>query len=257
MNKITFLSSNIDRYEDLPQRIDKIKQTFANKLYDFYLLQEIYDDKDLKYITPDDYYSLPVSICGNSIISKFKPIKSSVIDLGEVDAISAHYDVRGNIFQVVSTHFAWGTAKEHKRIENAYNLDMELSKTTPFYLNHEKQDIFTIIGGDLNSEPDSATLRFLLGKDIYKGYSTQYIDSFSKDNISKYTSSPKNKYFIRTALNNNFPNPEMLPERRIDYILSRGYNYGRVGSPIKSQILSDDPAYYYSDHYPIEAEIMG
>ena len=78
MSKITFLSSNIDRYEDLTQRIDKIKQTFANKLYDFYLLQEIYDDKDLKYITPDGYYSLPVSICGNSIISKFKPIKSSI-----------------------------------------------------------------------------------------------------------------------------------------------------------------------------------
>ena len=257
MKKIKILSSNIDRYEDLPQRIDKIKKAFNNKLYDFYLLQEIYDDNDLKYITPKNYYSLPVSKCGNSIISRIKPNNSFVIDLEEVDAICGQYDINGNNFQVISTHFTWGTARENKRVENAYRLDMEIAKTTPFYLNHEKQDIFTILGGDLNSEPDSATLRFLLGKDLYKGYSTQYIDSFSGANKNIYTSSPKNKYFIRTALNNNFPNPKMLPERRIDYILSRGYNYGRVGSPLRSKILSTDPIYYYSDHYPIEAEIIG
>lgn len=256
MKKINFLSSNIDRFEDLPQRIDKIKKALNNKLYDFYLLQEIYDDKDLKYITPKNYYYLPVSKCGNSIISKVKPNNSFVIDLDDVDAICGQYMINNHKFQIISTHFTWGTAKENKRLENAYKLDMEIAKTTPFYLNHEKQEIFTILGGDLNSEPDSATLRFLLGKDIYKGHSTQYIDSFLVDNKNIYTSTPKNKYFIRTALNNNFPNPKLLPERRIDYILSRGYNYGRVGSPLGSKILSTDPIYYYSDHYPIEAEII-
>ena len=123
MKNIKFLSSNIDRYEDLPKRIDKIKKAFNNKLYDFYLLQEIYDDNDLKYITPKNYYSLPVSNCGNSIISRIKPNNSFVIDLEEVDAICAQYDINGNNFQVISTHFTWGTARENKRVENAYRLD--------------------------------------------------------------------------------------------------------------------------------------
>lgn len=256
MNKkyIKILSSNLDHNPDFVTRKEIIKKTFANNNFDFYALQEIDNIEDIKYILPNNYNYLKPTKGGNTIISKTKAIKSYTVKLGDVDAICGLYNLGCHTFLVISTHFTWGTGKEQLRLENAYTLNKFIEKISPLDANKSKNEIYTILAGDLNSEPDHTTIRYLTGKDTYRKSSTQFTDPFAsfKEN---FTSSNKNKFFIRTAKENNFLYPELIPDRRIDYILLRGFAHGRVGAGYDPIIHNKEP-YLYSDHYPISIKVI-
>jgi len=256
MNKkyIKILSSNLDHNPDFVTRKEIIKKTFTNNNFDFYALQEIDNIKDIKYILPNSYHYLKPTKGGNTIISKKKAIKSYTVKLGDVDAIRGLYDLGCHTFLVISTHFTWGTGKEQLRLENAYILNKFIEQKAPLDANKSKNVIYTILAGDLNAEPDHKTIRYLTGKDTYRKSSTQFTDPFAycKEN---FTSSNKNKFFIRTAKENNFLYPELIPDRRIDYILLRGFAHGRVGAGYDPITHNKEP-YIYSDHYPISIKVI-
>jgi len=256
MNKkyLTILSSNLDHNPDFITRKEKIKKTFSEYNFDFYTLQEIDKIKDIEYIIPKNYHYLKPTKGGNTIISKTKAIKSYTIKLGDVDAISGLYNLGCHTFLVISTHFTWGTGKEYARLENAYKLNKFIDKIAPLDANRSTNEIYTILAGDLNAEPDHSSIRYLTGKESYLKSSTQFTDPFENYN-NNHTSSNKNKFFIRTAKENNFLYPKLIPNRRIDYILLRGFAHGRVGAGFDPITHNKEP-FLYSDHYPISVKVI-
>lgn len=255
MKNLKILSANVDHHKDFVKRKIKIKTNFSKKNHDFYMLQEIFSINDVKYITPDNYFYLPPSPYGNTIISKVKSEKYFTVDLKGVDAICGFYNFDCHRYLLISTHFTWGTAKESERIENAYKLEQAIRDIVPFDANKDKNEIYTILAGDLNATPDSQTIRYLIGKECYNNSATQYTDPFEKSKGYNYTSSYKNKYFIRTAKENLFNLPKYIPERRIDYILLRGFAHGRVGAALSTKVHTNND-YLFSDHYPISVKIF-
>lgn len=157
---------------------------------------------------------------------------------------------------IISAHFAWGNHSEAERLYQAERVDalaVEMAKEFP--------QAVTVLAGDLNAEPDYRSVRFLSGKDLSSdgSYSTLWTDAWetagTKEN--EFTSRYSTNYQGRvTAFKVGIAYPGFLPDRRIDYIFTRGWNYGRVGCPVSFGYLSHPQGSELSDHDGIYADIM-
>lgn len=194
-----------------------------------------------------------------AVFSKY-PIVNSQKLIFEEDSRSGllvNINTPSGDINIITAHFPHGFSSEAKRLSIARKVDTISSNLKT--INKESPIIFA---GDLNTEEDSDTLRFLYGKSSVAGYSTHWVDAWkthgNKDN--KITSDFQDNYWgEKTASKHCIKYLNILPKRRIDYILSYGWCYGKIGSPMgfgrfgEPQEIGDK---HLSDHYGIYADIL-
>jgi len=174
-------------------------------------------------------------------------------------ATGALLEKAGQRFFVVSAHLAWGSGREAARLSQAIEMDRIISEHAslePFRVGGNQ--VVGIIGGDLNAEPASASIRFLTGLGVENGISTLWTDSWCRGEGAGITSSAKNPLAARTAMTSaGIEHVSDIPERRIDYILVRGYAYGRTGAPTHTKLIGtpDDERSVISDHYGLVTDL--
>ncbi|MBM3890789.1 MAG: endonuclease/exonuclease/phosphatase family protein [Verrucomicrobia bacterium] len=115
----------------------------------------------------------------------------------------------------------------------------------------------TIIGGDLDAAPDSASIRFLTGKQSLAGMSVHYLDAWEQagDGSLGHTWTHENG-LARKIIAEVIRQPRHA--RRIDYILlGSPHNYRKFAQVRTCRVVMDKPAdgLWPSDHYAVYAEI--
>lgn len=161
----------------------------------------------------------------------------------------------GRRWTVVSTHLAWGSEVESVRLDQARAIERCAALASG--------DSTWIVGGDLNALPASSTLRYLTGLCPHPsdGSSTLWLDAFDTAGTGPGdTNTPDNPNMTMSAEEWGFARPTLLPSRRIDYLLVRGYRYGKPGCPLAAKRICDEPTdtpegpLLVSDHYGLMAD---
>lgn len=203
---------------------------------------------------------------GNAVISRFPlapnttpehvtlpPNKGENPKVSTVVALTLQ-SPNGRVWRIGSTHLAWGGVSEGVRLKQIQEIERlarqsELSSSV---------ELVQVICGDFNAQPQSSTLRYITGLDAdAEGNSTLWVDAWAAREVAPgYTSTNDNPMSVATALYVGILNPALIPNRRIDYILTRDYAYGKPGCPLEVKLL-DRPFenQYGSDHYGIVANL--
>jgi len=141
----------------------------------------------------------------------------------------------GRRLLVLSAHLVWGGLLEHRRLLQASALDAAASRLLG------DPDRAAVLAGDFNATPDSATLGFLTGRVPAEGRAAQWVDAFAlAGEGSGVTSSADNVWARATASRHGFLDPSVLPDRRIDFVMVRGYAHGRPFAPLRCFSVTGD-----------------
>lgn len=207
---------------------------------------------------------------GAVVMSKYKALESGLtwspsenvpFDSNRYEGCYAVLELsEKRVLIAVSAHGGWGGHREQTREKQFLLIDKQTEELESKYRGLGF-DVVTVLAGDFNCEPDSSTIRFLTGKSSLRGNSSYWVDAWNhtQSNNDGYTFDPYNKLAAKTAAAKDILFPEMMPYRRIDYILIRGWVYGKLGCPLSSQLIfnvADAQGYTESDHYGIHAEIL-
>lgn len=114
---------------------------------------------------------------------------------------------------------------------------------------HAAQPAHIVLAGDLDAEPDAASLRFMTGKQSLDGMSVCYANAWN----SVHPTDPGNTYSARNPLIE-----PGWPYQRIDHILVRCGDKGRPTLPIVACALAgDEPidGVWASDHFGLVADL--
>lgn len=200
---------------------------------------------------------------GNAILSSLPVLESGHFPLGTPDAKIPHasYAVlgapSGQPLIVVSAHLRWGGDQERQRLIQATAIDFLVRSLMARY---EGRNPMAVLAGDLNADPDSDTIRFLQGKGAgaTHGY-TYWTDALSAGSRAEaITVANDNPWAMETAKLKDIRFPHLLPNRRIDYIWTYGWTYGKPGGVVHLQrTFTDTSRYGYpaSDHYGLTADL--
>jgi endonuclease/exonuclease/phosphatase family metal-dependent hydrolase len=200
---------------------------------------------------------------GNAVLTSLPAIESGDIELGTPDFPINHtqYAVlqapTGQTLIVVSAHLAWGGDKEGARLTQMTAIDGRVRELVRKY---EDRHPVAILAGDFNTAPGSDTNRYLNGQGAGSdgGY-TFWTEAFAvAGNPAEATTvAANNPWAEATARLVGIKFPEMLPDRRIDYVWTYGWAYGRPGCPVAMQrSFTDTTRYGYpaSDHYGLTVD---
>lgn len=211
----------------------------------------------------------------SGIASKMPPVGSQRISYDSIadnlkTGLLCAFEIEGGLLYVVTSHFAWSMTNEHLRLRQASLLsglaDTLMSGTE---YGESSGGSVVILAGDLNADESSRTVRYLRGLDlgVSDDDTAYWIDAYEaavsheRDDIWA-TSDQGNSYWgRRTAARHGIIAPQMLPQRRIDYIFSHGWSYGKRGSPVSyHRFGAPRPEHGFdhdlSDHYGICADIL-
>jgi endonuclease/exonuclease/phosphatase family metal-dependent hydrolase len=187
---------------------------------------------------------------GTAILTALPVHEAAAIDY--TDGVSGQFssaiiEAGSRRYLFLSAHFGWGATRESVRLQQA----VEINDRACAVMSANDRIETTFFGGDLNTDPDSATSGFLRGKYVVPGEESFWVDSWvSAGEGPGFTQSPHNVWAQWTARKAGIENPLQLPERRIDYLYSRGWAYGKSGAPIRAEIRGRLPltGIHASDH---------
>jgi hypothetical protein len=266
---IRIATLNLDHSEDSKEvRLISAQKSIKDIKSDITCLQEVslYNGISTAVILANslDMNISVISPNGNAIISRYPITKSWVFDLGSTtfgscDAVLAIINSGCHQYLVVSTHLSWGSGLENERLLQSLDIDEHISHLAPHEpLRSTSEPIFGVLCGDLNAEPDSDTIRWLTGLAVVEGRSTLWVDAWKNSLGEGKTSTPDNMWAGRTASSVGISHPHLLPSRRIDYILARGFAYGRIGAPVNTWIFGNaaDNNLIPSDHFGVATDLM-
>ncbi len=159
----------------------------------------------------------------------------------------------GRLWHVGSAHLAWGSQVEPARLaqtENIVALFEEKERGT-------SAEQASVLAGDLNTLPDRPAAAYLTGR--YLGTpATMWVDAWEAVGDGEgATSTPDNYWSEASALDVGIVKSTALPHRRIDYIFTKGYAYGRPGTPLRAHLvgLQKGSLPPPSDHYGVIADL--
>lgn len=159
-------------------------------------------------------------------------------------------------FAVINVHGVWGGHLAHKRETQFKMLDMHASMLEQKYADRE---LFVVMGGDFNTEPESSVIRYLKGLQGLGDEGAYWIDAWAFCGEGEgSTSSSKMKFFHETASNRGVKHPQFTPDRRIDYLMVKGWQYGKRGTPLSIELCAteeDENGYTVSDHFGLMSKI--
>ena len=171
-------------------------------------------------------------------------------------AALATIDTKHGLMRVMSAHFPWGGDKERDRLEAAMMVDKiakssDSSAMVPF-----------VLGADLNSDDGSRTVRYLQGQDVdLNNFGACWTDAYKvAGSVSNWATSDQGiTNWNASAKATGIFVPSLLPQRRLDYLMTHGWNYGKKGSPLTYERFGEPQSAddtHLSDHYGILTDIL-
>ena len=173
-------------------------------------------------------------------------------------ALTARASTPWRQVQLFTAHLSWGSDAEGRRLQQAYELTLAAEE-----IRLEDPALPILLAGDLNSDEDSRTSRYLRGQELdHRGGSTYWTDAYTvcgTPEVWATSDQGNNSHGVVTASNKGIVMPELLPQRRIDYILSYGWSYGKIGCALAYGRFGDPltpDGRELSDHYGIWADVL-
>lgn len=209
--------------------------------------------------TPPDY----PHTSGNAILSTLPVLEAGTFFLNTPRAVveDASYAVlqhsTGRAIIAISAHLHWGGNKERERVTQVTTIDREANVLAARY-SHLKP--LVVLAGDFNTLPESDSMRFLRGLGAGSdGRYTYWTDAWETHGTpeKQATVTNENHWAKETARSVGIQMPHMMPNRRIDYIMSLGWNHGKDGTVLRMNRCFDDAGtrgYTASDHYGLTAD---
>lgn len=187
---------------------------------------------------------------GNAVASLWPIVESELLVLphGGTDerrsALWALLDAPFGRVSVVVTHLNWKLDESHVRVLQVRALD-ELVRAK-----ESERNLPVILLGDFNAEPDSDEIRFLRGRTALGGLGTYYNDAFD------YVHGPA-ALGPTYSKQNPFAAYVREPERRIDYVFTRGPDDRGRCTPLSARVAFDaaEGGTFPSDHFGVVAEL--
>jgi endonuclease/exonuclease/phosphatase family metal-dependent hydrolase len=187
---------------------------------------------------------------GNAVFSKF-PIKTqAVFDLPQ-EGTSEHRCVvharvgspHGDLF-VFATHLNWKLDEGHVRAAQVKALVAIVEQHAP------RSEFPAIVMGDFNAEPHSDEIRYMRGLTGLGGKCVYFADCFG----ATVGGTSDGTTFSRS---NPFAAVCREPNRRIDYVFSRGPDDRGRGEPLGSRVCLNEATngVFPSDHFGVWAKL--
>lgn len=259
INILNGIEGSVERYKLLAESL------LANPM-DIVAIQEISCPDELVSIMKEIGYSYHVKtqmfFNGRAtwdclaIFSKNEIEEIEFINSHERALIGGRVKIKNTVYNVFSAHLSWGPQNAYDRLKQVSLID----KVSAVYEKSYPGSV-SILCGDLNTDPESRPIRFLKGWDLGDDNktSTLWMDAYSEagDETNWTTSDHANNvYGIRSALMNGVIDTDFIPKRRIDYIFSRGWLYGKSGYPVEFGYLEHPEKITMSDHNGIYARLL-
>jgi endonuclease/exonuclease/phosphatase family metal-dependent hydrolase len=256
-------------HTDQHKRYNVIADAIKHADPHFGMLQEVNDHERMIELLDEagyPYTVVQVDVAGNGdgssamLFSKtelFEPKLPAVVlprKLGRT--VAAVTEVSGVKILLISSHSPWGGNTEGARLKHAEVIE-RLAERVAYAEGTE----LTILGADLNAEPDYRSMRYLLGRDLASDgeSSTLWTDAWTMAGSSANEitiSASANELAADIARRGGAVDPHAVPDRRIDYLLTRGWNYGRRGGFLSFERLTHPEWLEISDHYGLVAHVQ-
>lgn len=273
MDSFSIGQINILGNGDFEHRYKLMKEAVEYHKLDFVIAQEVVDtelytrnmnEAGYEHVEFSRVYGDDRTKCYLAIASK-----TPLVDVGEVplDETGSRFEkegvmmVRQTVFKdktinLFNAHLAWGFHNEVARISQVESLDSKALE-----LERDHPGSVSILSGDLNALPEARSIRFLRGfePDLKNEYSTLWVDAWEKCGTHENQSTSKhfvNPLGMETAVRAGIIYPEHMPPRRIDYLMVRGWAYGKLGCPLTFSYIEHPSGEFYSDHEPIAATFL-
>jgi endonuclease/exonuclease/phosphatase family metal-dependent hydrolase len=186
---------------------------------------------------------------GNAILSRFPIVRHEVRPLPDAGTeerrslLFAELDAPFGRVPVFCTHLNWKLDEGHVRERQVCMIADAIAELAPHGRGYPP-----ILVGDLNAEPDSDEIRFLRGLTSLGRSRVYFADAFALAGEGPgYTFSRAN------------PNAAPLrePNRRIDYVFSRGPDDRGNGEPLAAAVCFHEPVdgAFASDHFGVIATL--
>ncbi len=187
---------------------------------------------------------------GNAILSRWPFLRTSVLPLPQGGSdefrtlVLAAIDTPFGELPFGCTHFNWRLDHGHIREEQIVFVVEALSdfaKSCP---------LPATFVGDLNADPDSDEIRYLRGLTTLGGGRTYFSDAF-------LLAAPPAAPWASYARSNPYAAPLREPDRRIDYIFTRGPDAEGRGEPETARLVFATPqkGVFPSDHFGVFANL--
>ena len=274
MNTIRIASLNLLNSDyNLETRINNLIAELETVNPDVLCLQEVMDERTYHTLETiadtlgykSSYHAINAPqmhtgvLFGNAILIKTAHATSSILYENQLDIynpapiITTTFTHNKYNVHVINAHLAWGSNSSGLRTRQAEKISQHAATTRA---NDPKSII--LFAGDLNAIENSGTVRYLQGLDETRtGETTLWIDAWlaNGNTNNQITSNPTTPLGVLTA--SKFGGgTDNYPKRRIDYIFSYEYCYGRAGYPTTFQRFADNDSKEISDHYGIYADIL-
>lgn len=164
--------------------------------------------------------------------------------------------LEGRELNLFTLHLAHGFEKELERVEAVELLDQVAASEEA-----QNPSSISIAGGDFNALPESRSMRYLRGLDLNLAQtaSTHWVDAWEAcgrpDNWSTNVHGI-NPLGMLTAKGVGVTFPQFLPARRIDYLLTRGWAFGKAGCPLTFEYLRHPSGEIFTDHEPFYVDFL-
>lgn len=260
------LSNNTAFYKD---RIKAVFFEAKKKTVDVLLLQEITqgEKENLRslaakagfvhsYIAPSAVVRRQGSIGSSTgIFSRYPLHNADEMNLtawsGSTKGAYASVEFNGHNIFLLSVHLLRGAENGYIRLKQA-----TLIEETAARLSHGGK---AIVGGTFNDIPDGDSVRYLKGrKASSETKSAFWVDATEGSAIEDHPTTRYNSLLGREAADNNgILFPELIPERKVDYLFSRGWVYGTAGMPVDAELFGvsqSKEGLGVSDHYGVLAD---
>ena len=240
----------------LRERIEHLAALLAEEKVDVLLLQEVLRRKGAKFNVPV-VLGAPLGLnhvvehhisgrsSGNVTLSRFPMTK---LDVTPPDSrmLVARATVDGRDLVIINNHGAWGSYTGGARLDEAKLADQiargVFNEKSPNvekgYRPSRGQRPVVIYGGDLNTTPDSAPIRYLTGRDVIDGESTVWMDVWeaAPADADGATIMPTPFSSIEYGQRVDTPYlPERHPRQRYDYLFVHEWSYGHAGDPLRAR----------------------
>ncbi|MGM7667355.1 endonuclease/exonuclease/phosphatase family protein [Microbacterium sp. A93] len=202
----------------------------------------------------EDYLPVPQGSWAVFAEAPSDPAQPGTAQSGPADQVR---QAPGRAVAVVNLHGVWGGDRAYEREQQmlhavrwAESLRQRLADREPLL----------VLGGDLNTVPESSVIRYLTGLQPLGSAGTYWVDAWEHagDGTAGHTTSADSAWFLETARGVGIQRPESVPPRRIDYLFIRDWVYGRRGEPLATRVDLTGTGHtgrHASDHFAVTTEV--
>jgi endonuclease/exonuclease/phosphatase family metal-dependent hydrolase len=194
---------------------------------------------------------------GNAVLSRWPIARTHVYELPRVGTDERRTLLFAEIASPFGsipffvTHLNWKFDEGHVRAAQMLEIVHRIESLTGAKGGDKGMAFPALLVGDMNAEPDSDEIRYLRGLTALDGARRVYFQdafAFAGDGSG-----------ITYARRNPFAAPLREPDRRIDYIFTRGRDEHHRGEPIEASVCFDQPVAgtFPSDHFGVIATLRG